>query len=71
MFYSKNGEIRDFSCKVQFATNTAAFSYSSFPQDQQIKSNFNQAGPGSLRLFLSSHSISAHESHSVSLITVS
>jgi hypothetical protein len=40
-----------FPFQLRFATNTAAFAYASFPQDQQIKSNFNQANPICLRYF--------------------
>src|ERR1700733_3413432 len=57
--------------KLRFATNTAAFSYASFAQDQQIKSNFNQANPPLARLFLSSHSMRARWYYPVSQITVS
>jgi hypothetical protein len=57
--------------KVRFATDTAAFAYASFPQDQQIKSNFNQAKLSLLKLFLPSHNMRALWCHSVSQITVS
>jgi hypothetical protein len=57
--------------KVRFATGTAAFAYASFPQDQQIKSNFNQAKLSLLKLFLPSHNMRALWCHSVSQITVS
>src|ERR1700733_7091187 len=57
--------------KLRFATDTAAFAYASFAQDQQIKSNFNQANPFLPKLFLSSHSMRARWHYPVSQITVS
>jgi hypothetical protein len=57
--------------KLRFATNTAAFAYASFAQDQQIKSNFNQANSYLTKLFLSGHSMRARWHYPVSQITVS
>ena len=59
------------SSRYRFATDTAAFAGAHFPQDQQIKSNFNQAHADPPALFLSCYRMSAHECHSVSQITVS
>src|SRR5580704_1462363 len=47
------------SSTYRFATDTAAFAYASFPQYQQIKSNFNQAKLSLPKLFLSSHNMRA------------
>ena len=71
-----SGRVTSFSvcretAEVRFATNTAAFVSKHFPQDQQIKSNLNQALADSLTLLLSGHCMSAHECRFVSQITVS